>query len=215
MAYLYGIDSDEYKNARNGQIVMYTQIEMAVAAGILGSQAGAKLAQAYLNSNKISIEEIYQKAIKNNEFSYAELNDKGNLKGAISQKAAYDSLKEMYPESQGYKVYQKVKIFDGNNEISDVDCLIMKNEKIIDIYSVKSSKTGINNDDFYEEVIKKWKNSYKLQLDPLNKNELISYDLSDYKVIEVGPLDTNAEVKLPFSQQDLRDFADLIFGGRI
>jgi hypothetical protein len=48
MAYLYGIESEEYKSARKGQIVFTTQIEMATLAGILGSQAGAALGNKYL-----------------------------------------------------------------------------------------------------------------------------------------------------------------------
>ncbi|MDD2678538.1 MAG: hypothetical protein PHS81_01500, partial [Candidatus Nanoarchaeia archaeon] len=217
MAALYGIESEQYKNARNGQIVFYTQLEVAVISGILGSLSGNYLGNKYLihkfnsETTKKLIDYYNSHKTQNNEIIKNE-----QFKKFIERLNPDDAQEILKSLDDGTLTFGK----KGGNAGSDFE--IMTKNKVWEFKNIKNplSSTSLENsvESMIEKISKTGFNGEKELIIDTNiqrAGSSLSYDeiLHDLKTRIGLDKNINFDIKIWVNEEIWIITPEMIYGG--
>jgi len=131
IAYLYGVDSEEYQRANEDKWANHFEMGAHWVAALIGARIGVKIGQAgvaYIRYSSLKSRII--PPYNNGEISQS---------GHITEHLSYEKLQELYPRSEGYKIYRSKTIKKaGTNKQFEVDFVITKGNEIIHVYEAKT-----------------------------------------------------------------------------
>jgi len=131
---------------------------------------------------------------------------KPGKEGEVAEVAAYERLKLIYSEKNGYKILKNVKFKLRDGTLLESDLVVVKDGKII---SVAEVKTGANKANYARKQLDRLFTSLRRNevVEIKEGSKVLNLKLSDNSIgYTIGPSDgTNYDLSIPFSSSELHN----------